>query len=227
MHNAAQQLEHYKAQGRGFTLLEILIAIAILALVVSSLYGAYSGTLDTTEMVESIRDVDQVARLALMQMVNDFKSLYFQKAQGEDTESPYSFGGVMEAEGEGGAIVAFATTSRLDFDMTFPSQRINRVSYIMEKQPDNEKLYRLVRKELPFADLPGEREEVSVEIADGVESLSLTYFNGEGQQFSQWDSKAEGLLPRLVYIRLKMAGDKSRLFATSVAIRAQEGEGSG
>ena len=212
---------------RGFTLLEILIAIAILALVVSSLYGAYSGTLDTTEMVESIRDVDQVARLALMQMVNDFKSLYFQKAQGEDTESPYSFGGVMEAEGEGGAIVAFATTSRLDFDMTFPSQRINRVSYIMEKQPDNEKLYRLVRKELPFADLPGEREEISVEIADGVESLSLTYFNGEGQQFSQWDSKAEGLLPRLVYIRLKMAGDKSRLFATSVAIRQQEGEASG
>ena len=212
---------------RGFTLLEILIAIAILALVVSSLYGAYSGTLDTTEMVESIRDVDQVARLALRQMVDDFKGLYYQKAQGEDKESPYSFGGVKEAEGEGGPIVAFATTSRLDFDMTFPSQRINRVSYIMEKQPDNEKLYRLVRKELPFADLPGEREEISVEIADGVESLSLTYFNGEGQQFSQWDSKAEGLLPRLVYIRLKMAGDKSRLFATSVAIRQQEGEASG
>ena len=41
----------------GFTLLEILIAIAILALVVSSLYGAYSGTMETTEMVESARDV--------------------------------------------------------------------------------------------------------------------------------------------------------------------------
>jgi type II secretion system protein J len=209
---------------RGFTLLEILIAIAILALVVSSLYGAYSGTLNTTEMVESIRDVDQVARLALMQMVDDFKCLYYQKAEGEDKESPYSFGGVMEAEGEGGEIVAFATTSRLDFDMTFPSQRINRVSYVVEQQPDNEKLYRLVRKELPFAGLSGEGQEILVEIADGVESLSLTYFNEDGQQFSQWDSKAEGLLPRLVHIRLQMAGDKSRLFTTSVAIRAQEAE---
>jgi len=217
----------FDSRNRGFTLLEILIAIAILALVVSSLYGAYSGTLDTTEMVESIRDVDQVARLALMQMVDDFKCLYYQKAGEEDKESPYSFGGVTEAEGEGGAIVAFATTSRLDFGMTFPSQRINRVSYIMEKQPDNEKLYRLVRKELPFADLSGGREEISVEIADGVESLSLTYFDKDGQQFSQWDSKTEGLLPRLVHIRLQMAGEKSRLFATSVAIREQEAKDSG
>ena len=223
----ASVARRFAPRAGGFTLLEILIAIAILALVVTSLYGAYSGTLDTTQMVESIRDVDQVARLALMQMVDDFKSVYYQKAQGEDTESPYSFGGVTEAEGEGGAIVAFATTSRLDFDMTFPSQRINRVSYIMEKQPDNEKLYRLVRKELPFADLSGERQEILVEIADGVESLSLTYFNEDGQQFSQWDSKAEGLLPRLVHIRLLMAGEKSRLFATSVAIRAQEGEDKG
>jgi general secretion pathway protein J len=222
MHKAAQRREYYKLQARGFTLLEILIAVAILALVVSSLYGAYSGTLDTTEMVESIRDVDQVARLALMQMVDDFKSLYYQKAQGEDEESPYSFGGVMEVEGEGGPIVAFATTSRLDFDMTFPSQRINRVSYVVEKQPDNEKLYRLVRRELPFADLPGERQEIVVELADGVESLSLNYFAEDGQEFSQWDSKTEGLLPRLVQIRLQMAGDKSRVFSTSVAIRAQE-----
>jgi type II secretion system protein J len=227
MHNAAQQSECYKLQARGFTLLEILIAIAILALVVSSLYGAYSGTLDTTEMVESIRDVDQVARVALMQMVDDFKSLYYQKAQGEDEESPYSFGGVTEVEGEGGAIVAFATTARLDFDMTFPSQRINRVSYVIEKQPDNEKLYRLVRREVPFADLSGERQEVVVEIADGIESLSLAYFDEDGQQFSQWDSKAEGLLPRLVQIRLQMAGEKSRVFSTSVAIRQQEGKDSG
>ena len=65
----------------GFTLLEILIAIAILALVVSSLYGAYSGTMETTEMVESARDIDQAARLALMQMVDDFSSLYYKKAE--------------------------------------------------------------------------------------------------------------------------------------------------
>ncbi len=213
----------------GFTLLEILIAIAILALVVSSLYGAYSGTLETTEMVESARDVDQVARLALMQMVDDFSSLYYRKAEGENENSPFRFQGGKEAEGEGGAVVEFASTCHLGFDVSFPSLRINRVSYVLEKQADNQKYYSLVRMELPFIDLSGEREEIAVELADTVESLTLTYLNEDGETLSQWDSKTEeteGLLPRLVHIRLQLAGEKSRVFATTVAIQAREEEGS-
>jgi type II secretion system protein J len=211
----------------GFTLLEILIAIAILALVMSSLYGAYSGTLETTEMVESARDVDQTARLALMQMVDDFSSLYYKKAEGESENSPFRFQGVTEAEGEGGTVVEFASTSHLGFDGSFPNLRINRVSYVLEKQEDNQKYYRLVRMELPFVDLSGEREETAVELADTVESLTLTYVNGDGETLSQWDSKAaetEGLLPRLVRIRLQLAGEKARVFTTTVAIQSQEEE---
>lgn len=211
----------------GFTLLEILIAIAILALVVSSLYGAYSGTLETTEMVESARDVDQAARLALMQMVDDFSSLYYKKAEGENENSPFRFQGGMDAESERGTVVEFASTAHLGFDGSFPNLRINRVSYVLEKQEDNQQYYRLVRMELPFVDLSGEREETAVELADTVESLTLTYLNEDGETLSQWDSKAEetaGLLPRLVHIRLQLAGEKSRVFATTVAIQAREEE---
>ncbi len=213
----------------GFTLLEILIAIAILALVVSSLYGAYSGTLATTEMVASARDVDQAARLALMQMVDDFSSLYYRKAEGENENSPFRFQGGMDGESERGTVVEFASTAHLGFDGSFPNLRINRVSYVLEKQADNQRYYRLVRMELPFVDLSGEREETAVELADTVESLTLTYLNEDGETLSQWDSKAEeteGLLPRLVHIRLQLAGEKSRVFATTVAIQAQETAGS-
>jgi hypothetical protein len=195
----------------------------------SSLYGAYSGTLATTEMVESARDVDQVARLALMQMVDDFSALYYRKAEGENENSPFRFQGGMDAEGEGGTVVQFASTCHLGFDVSFPSLRINRVSYVLEKQADNQRYYRLVRMELPFVDLSGEREETAVELADTVESLTLTYLNEDGETLSQWDSKAEeteGLLPRLVHIRLQLAGEKSRVFATTVAIQVQEEEGS-
>ncbi|NIQ87885.1 MAG: prepilin-type N-terminal cleavage/methylation domain-containing protein [Deltaproteobacteria bacterium] len=211
----------------GFTLLEILIAIAILALVVSSLYGAYSGTMETTEMVESARDVDQAARLALMQMVDDFSSLYYKEAEGEDEDSPFRFQGGMDGESEGGTVVEFASTAHLGFDGSFPNLRINRVSYVLEKQADNERYYRLVRMELPFVDLPGEREETAIELADTVESLTVTYLNEDGETLSQWDSKAqetEGILPRLVHIRLQLAGEKSRVFTATVALQAWEEE---
>jgi type II secretion system protein J len=212
----------------GFTLLEILIAIAILALVVSSLYGAYSGTMETTEMVESARDIDQAARLTLMQMVDDFSSLYYKKVEGENEDSPFRFQGGMDTDSEGGTVVQFASTAHLGFDGSFPNLRINRVSYVLEKQDDNQRYYKLVRMELPFVDLSGEREETAVELADTVESLTIIYLNEDGETLSQWDSKAEetaGILPRLVHIRLQLAGAKSRVFATTVAIQVREEEG--
>jgi type II secretion system protein J len=232
MNNSISRSKFYLNRPGGFTLLEILIAIAILALVVSSLYGAYSGTMETTEKVESVRNVDQVARLALVQLTDDFKSLYYEKAQEESEDSPYHFGGgrEMEIEGEGGPVVTFVTTSHLGFEMMFPSFRINRVSYVLEKQGDSDLSYTLVRTESSFADLPGEHDETKVELADGVESLTLNYVDAEEQTFSQWDTEeaeSEGLLPRLVQIRLEMAGESPRVFTTSVAIGRQVDEGSG
>ena len=163
-----------------------------------------------------------------MQMVDDFSSLYYQKAEKEDEDSPFRFHSGMDAEGEGGTVVEFASTAHLGFDGSFPNLRINRVSYVLEKQADNQRYYRLVRMELPFIDLSGEREETAVELADTVESLTLTYLNEDGETLSQWDSKAEetkGILPRLVHIRLQLAGEKSRVFATTVAIQVREEEG--
>ena len=207
----------------GFTLLEIVIAIAILAVIFTGLYSAYSSTLDTTEAVESERDVEQAARLGLMRIADDLASLYYREVDGGDAEpSPYRFEGAdTEALDEGGTVMEFTTTGSLDFDMVFPSLRINRVSYALEKQSDSERYYRLVRRELPFADLGGTGQESVIEVAEGVEMLSVSYFDEEGQVQLQWDSEApesETVLPRLVHVRLQLAAAKSRFFATTVAL---------
>jgi hypothetical protein len=84
--------------------------------------------------------------------------------------------------------------------------------------------------ELPFVDLSGEREETAVELADTVESLTVTYLNEDGETVSQWDSKAqetEGFLPRLVRIRLQLAGEKARVFTATVALQVWEVEEEG
>jgi prepilin-type N-terminal cleavage/methylation domain-containing protein len=55
-------MNRFPSQISGFTLLEILLALAILALVLSSLFSAYSETITATELVETSREVDQAAR---------------------------------------------------------------------------------------------------------------------------------------------------------------------
>ena len=202
--------------------MELVIAIAILAVVFTSLYSAYSSTLDTTEAVERERDVEQAARLGLMRITDDLASLYSLEIEGDSEASPYSFEG-QDAESleEGGTVLEFATSGHLDFNMIFPSLRINRVWYALEKQPDNERYYRLIRGESPFAGLVAEGQETVVEVAENVEGLTLTFVDADGQTQSQWDSAApesQGLLPRLVHIRLQLAGDRSRVFAATVAI---------
>ena len=87
MLNSTQQPEYSITQSHGFTLLEIIIAIAILAIVFSSLYAAYSSTLETTEQVESERDIEQAARLGLMRMADDLASVYVQEVENDSEAS--------------------------------------------------------------------------------------------------------------------------------------------
>ena len=215
----------------GFTLLEIVIAIAILAVVLSSLYGAYISSVEATERVENARGVEQAARLALLQMADDFKSLYYEEVKGDLEASPYRLvSGDMEAGEDARTIVEFASTSHLGFDVTFPNPSVNRVLYLLEEQPEEGQQHRLVRRERPAAQLSGGVEETSLVLVEGVEELALEYLDAEGQVASEWDSSTSETgdsLPRLVRIRLQIATSKSgdsRLYTMSAALPVWEEE---
>ena len=218
------------AQPSGFTLLEILLALAILALVLSSLFSAYSETITATELVEASREVDQAARLTLSQMADDLKSLYQQEVKGDPKDSPYRFqggSGESDANAEAVEILNFASTAHLGFDPAGPSMSVNRIAYLLEKSTGGEQHTRLLRRERPFADFQGQGEETEVEMADNVEELAVTYGDDAGTTLTEWDSASPehaGRPPRLVQIRLKVAAGTSggsRSFTALVAPMAR------
>ena len=208
--------------------MEIVIALAILATVVTSLYASYSGTLESADLVERAKDTELAGRMVLMQVADDLKSLYYKPHEGDPEASPYRFMGGEESDEEVKSVVEFATTSHLGFDLSFPSLRINRVSYLLEEKTGKERCQLLVRRELPFAELKVESKETKVEMADCVEKFTLEYVDAESQRFSQWDSSAansSSSLPRLVKIRLQMGtgnSDRHRLFTTTVSLPVWE-----
>ncbi|HVO83259.1 MAG TPA: type II secretion system protein GspJ [Syntrophobacteria bacterium] len=217
------------AQPSGFTLLEILLALAILALVLSSLFSAYSETITATELVEASREVDQAARLTLAQMADDLKSLYQQEVKGDPKDSPYRFqGGSVESDGEAVEVMNFASTAHLGFDLPGPSMSVNRIAYVLKKSGEGEqRSFQLLRRERPFADFQGQGEETEVELADNVEELAVTYGDDAGTTLTEWDSASpehNGRPPRLVQIRLKVAAGTSggsRTFTAVVAPMAR------
>ncbi len=104
---------------RAFTLLEVLIAMSIFAVVLSMLYTAYTGTFRNIEETESQADLYQMARIVLERMTEDLESVYMvsqQKASDdeEETDQPARFVGTMsEIEGRRLDTLRFASKAHI------------------------------------------------------------------------------------------------------------------
>ena len=61
---------------KGFTLVEILIAIIIFATIISILYSSYTGTLRNIKETQYQADIYHMARVAIERMVEDLESVY-------------------------------------------------------------------------------------------------------------------------------------------------------
>jgi len=61
---------------RGFTLVELLVAIAVLAMVSMLIYGAFAGMRRSKEGVERINDRYREGRLAMARIARELQSAY-------------------------------------------------------------------------------------------------------------------------------------------------------
>jgi len=64
----------------GFTLFELLIAIFIFALVLTTIYASSTGTFRVVNETESEVEIYRMARIAMERMLEDLESLYVQRS---------------------------------------------------------------------------------------------------------------------------------------------------
>ena len=116
---------------RGFTLIEILVAIAILAVVLSTIYVSYISTMRVVKSLEYGDEIYYMARITLERMVLDLQSACKEKDSYEFVTLKDSTG-KLPMKG-----VSFLSRAHLDFSGPGDTMAVAQISYELEGDPDS------------------------------------------------------------------------------------------
>ncbi|HPL63483.1 MAG: prepilin-type N-terminal cleavage/methylation domain-containing protein [Syntrophales bacterium] len=177
----------------GFTLLEVLLAAFILAVVFSTVFAAYHGTFRLAQDTLAGNEMHGMARTALERMTRDL-------------ESACSYGGAYrfvlssrEVERSVFPVLSFHSGSGLDLSGRGMPAWTTHIRYHVEK--DDADGYVLMRTDASTA--------AGFAVCGKLHSLNFTLTDSEGRSSDSWDSESDkegrrGKIPALVQIDLKL-----------------------
>ncbi len=196
----------------GFTLLEVLLALSILAVIATTIYSSFSTAGRNVESAEEVRDGTDRARTLLARLTNDIANAYV------GMSGTFLYGKKVETEED-----------KLRFDSIYLTTLTNwrkpdskemelwEVGYFFQERPDGSGrvLMRKEKRELS-SDVPPREGGIDYELTDTVAGLQLRYSSDGAKWTDEW---TQGGLPKAVDIVLTL--DDGRVYATKVDIGHQ------
>ncbi|MEK6201738.1 MAG: type II secretion system GspH family protein [Desulfobulbaceae bacterium] len=170
-------------RSRGFTLLEVLMAISIFAIVISLAYGSYRATFLIIDSTESQTEIYNKASIAMDRLRSDLGSLYL-GTSGFLQGTPQTLGNK-----EAGTI-RFTSTAHLVLKRKEQAVGYATISYTVEEDPESSGL-RLFRLDKPFRPVENEDPDTSkgLLLCDGLQEVRFLYHSHDQGQQDNWDSK--------------------------------------
>lgn len=181
---------------RGFTLVEILIALAILAMIVASTFTIFRSSSRSWQKGEERSERYHTARVAMGKMATEIS----QAVMSEDGLSKF-IGSSSEI-----SFISFVSTAQGVFEMA-------EIEYWLD---EDHKL--LMRNEEIDPDYDFSTQDYSDILADNISEMEFSYYDGliwsdtwdsDGKGEDE-DSKEQGVLPKAVKIKVKVENRKGR-----------------
>jgi general secretion pathway protein J len=214
-----------KFSSYGFTLLEILIAIFILGVVLTTVYASYSSTLRVAHDVEYENGVYKMARISMDRMIKDLSSLqlsgdsFFLRAE-KKVIGNRDFG-----------FLVFWATAHLAFSENEVSGNPASISYFV-KEDQGGRGFSLWRADVPGTKpSPGKNPDGGFVLCQNIESLSLKFYDAGGRETDHWDSSSasseqKGKAPAAIKIEMNLVNvndvEKPYKFMTKVFLPAKK-----
>lgn len=216
---------------RGFTLMEILLAIFIFSIVLSALYASYAGTFFVIDSTEAQAAVYRKARIAVGRIAEDLQSAYY---SGQVVDNEKFVGEEREVRGHRADRLQFISRSHLVFnDQETEAGKTIIVYEVREKSNDGGLL--LYRHDVPELFPQDEEGTGGLILCDDLEEVRFTYYGADGNEQSSWDAAqadfldkpARERIPRLVAVMLRFINSSSPespyTFVTSVILPISRG----
>ncbi len=188
---------------RGFTLLELMIAVSLVAIVMTIIYGVVASTLKAEQRIDELTHGTEIGPAVLNLVRQDLDAAFLPDATTE------SFRGT-DAKGYGG------DRDRLDFVSSVPAygsdqpyapprfHGINEVGWQVKESPEHAGEGALYRRLDPFLDAEPLRGGNLTIVVDRVLSFNVEYWNGSIWATTWEPLKQDGKLPAAVKIELKL-----------------------
>lgn len=216
---------------RGFTLLEVLLAMSVIGAVLAMLTLSLSGSLRMVEGVEQEGEIYNMAQVAMQRISTDITAAFVDKQA--------LFTGKNQLEnGYRADTLQFGSMAHLVFNPQKQRPGPALIGYRLEPDEADSRQYRLVRADEPLLPEVEEEEQVRREdnvqpegfvLAENLRSLQFTYFDDKGQEFDSWqtaideeNADQQGGLPAAVHCVLEFwvnpDQDTTLIFSTRVVL---------
>jgi len=192
----------------GFTLLEVLLAMSILAVIVTVIYASFSSAGRDVEQVESSRNRTDLARTLIAKLSADIGNAYYNQSL-KDTVF-YARPSTKEKDVPRFDRIALTTLT----NWRKPDSKemdLWEVGYRFEERPDGTGKVLMCREKREInKDNTVLEGGTDYEVTDRISELRLQYRDGS-KWTDEWDSRIKYKLPNAVEIRLTLEGGSSFL----------------
>lgn len=205
---------------KGFTLLEVLVSMAILVIIMAALYSAYTTNVEAIQIARQNGEVHQTARIVLDRMTKDLQSALIEVSVPSDKIKLGLVGEDREIDGRRADRMDFTTVTHLPLTEKGPASDLCEIGYLIEENSED-KVLALLRRDDPSVDEDFTKGGSLQEMARNVLEFNLTYQDSGGEESDKWNT-LEGMpasgLPLLIKVRLVLKDELNRehVFSTTV-----------
>lgn len=209
----------------GFTLLEVLTAMVILAIVVTLVFGSFNGVFSNANQINAGSDLFEMGSTCLTRIRNDLLAVHVSlypryKIPDMDAE-PDLYRVVADQQtlgGESFARLRFTSLSHLPLNQD-TRDGIAEIVYYPQRTEDRGIILRRSDHLFPYPEF--EENTTDPVMCEMVRTFEMVYYDYEGREFTDWNSDEDDYeygTPLSVSIRL-VVGTEDESFTFSTEIR--------